>query len=731
MKQVLRKGLKDIVVEEVPDPIAIPHHVLIRPAFSLISSGTETASIHRQGLVREVADNPSHINKILNVMRSTGPIRTLAEVRAKFNEYSVLGYSGAGVVVDKHESIRDLEVGDRVAYGGEGTGHGETVLTGRNLVARVPDTVTLEHASFTTLGSIALNALRTAGIGVGDIVAVIGLGLVGQLISQLVRLQGGVVIGVDLRPDRVDLARTLGADYATSTDRVMEQVGALTEGRGVDCAIVAAAAKSSSPAELALTLCRDRGKMVVVGAVGISLPWEQMYLKEIQLFMSRAYGPGSYDTEYEKGGVDYPISYVRWSENRNMEEFLRLASLGRVQLEPLISHRFDHENAPRAYETILDPSSESLAVLLRYRDGGRDLPAAAFKPKTRVEVRSTSASSSDLRAAVIGAGNLARWAHLPNLKKVDGVQLHAVCSSSGARGRNYAERFGAKYCTSDYNDILCDESIDIVLVLSRNQHHAPQALAALRAGKHVFLEKPMAITEDECHELIETAEQTGRYLTVGFNRRFAPFYLEMKRQLSRRTGPAIINIRVSSPDIAGSYWMADPKIGGAILGEACHFADLMYWLVEAEPTRVCAFSLPTGKKEPIGENNLAAAFHFDDGSIANLTYATTGSRASAGERVEAFAAGIGVVVEDFKRLTIAGRVSKKQSCIWPKKGYLEQMTAFIDAIRKGSSPAVTARDGARATIVCLRMLDSARRGTAVDIQPGADGVMLKGLDGGK
>ena len=380
MKQVIRKGLKDIIVDEVPDPTLLPHHVLVRPLYSLISSGTETASIHRDSLLSEVADNPSHLRKIWDVAMKTGPAATLAEVRAKFSEYAVLGYSGAGVVAARHATVTDLEIGERVAYGGEGTGHGETILVGRNLAARMPEGMACEHACFATLGSIAMNAVRTARIELGDVVAVIGLGLVGQLVAQLVRLQGGVVVGIDLNARRVDLARGLGADHGIAGASALEGVRGLTNGRGVDCAIVAAASKSPAPAQHALSLCRDRGRICIVGAVGMEFPWNDMYLKEIQLYMSRAYGPGSYDASYEKQGRDYPLPYVRWTENRNMEEFLRLASTGRLDVRPLITHEFPLDEAATAYDTIFDPAAGSLAVLLRYPAASAADPAAAFTP---------------------------------------------------------------------------------------------------------------------------------------------------------------------------------------------------------------------------------------------------------------------------------------------------------------------------------------------------------------
>jgi predicted dehydrogenase/threonine dehydrogenase-like Zn-dependent dehydrogenase len=707
MQQIIRKGIKDILVEDVPDPIAAPHHVLIRPVFSLISSGTETASIHQEGVLKEVADNPSHIRKVLDVMKTNGPIPTVREVYAKFSEYAALGYSGAGILVEKHRTVTDLEPGDRVAYGGEGTGHAETVITGRNLVARVPENVKLEHACFATLGSIALNAVRIANISLGDRVAVIGLGLVGQLVAQLARLQGAVVLATDLRTDRVQLARNLGAQEPIF-GALKEQVATITNGKGADCVIVAAASKSSTPCKLALDICRDRGRIVVLGAVEMSFPWNDMYLKEIQLFMSRAYGPGSYDPAYERQGQDYPYSYVRWTENRNMEEFLRLVGHGDVKIDPLITHRFPLTDGPAAYQTIMDPASNSLAVLLQYKT--EDSPAAAseFIPRRTVSVQGGKKKEGQIGVALIGAGNLARWAHLPNIQKHPNVSLRAIHSNSGVRGKGYGTRFGSAYCTTDYMQILTDPEVDVVFITSRNQQHGRQAAEALRAGKHVFVEKPMAITEEECRDIAHAAQESGCHLTVGFNRRFAPFYTPLKAKLSKRTSPAVIGCRINSPGISGGYWMADPAVGGAILGEACHFVDLMYWLLDSEPISVSAYSLPTGKQDPVGENNMVASFHFADGSIGTLNYSTIGSKTSGGERVEVFMQGLGMITEDFKRLTTAAGLRTTQKKMFAEKGYGTQIEGFINDLRSGKVPQVTVRDGVRSTVACLRMLQSAR-----------------------
>ena len=716
MKQVFRKGLRHIVVADAPEPVVTSHHVLVNPVYSLISSGTESASIH-EGILREVAENPSQLSKVWDGVKSMGPVATLAEVRAKFQEYAALGYAGAGIVLDRHPSVTEVKVGDRVAYGGEGTGHGETILASRNLVVKVPDEVPFQHACFTTLGSIALNSIRISEIGVGDVVAVIGLGLVGQLVAQLARLQGARIVAIDLRSDRVELARKLGGDSCLDgTASITDEVNAITNGLGADCVIVAAASKSSAPCQMALEICKDRGTIVIVGAVDLSFPWNEMYLKEIRLLMSRAYGPGSYDPEYEVRGRDYPIAYVRWTEKRNMEEFLRLVAQGRVDLQSLITHEFSLEDAPQAYQVVKDPTSSSLGVLLRYpRSGspnGSEIPATSQR-KINLPRR---AAKSDLKVALVGAGNLARWAHLPSLSKIANVSLHAVCSSSGGRGNTYARRFGASYFCSDYQQVLDDPEVDVVMVLSRNQHHFTQAYEALMAGKHVFVEKPMALTEADCRKLYNAVVVSGNQLTVGFNRRFAPFYRELKRSLSGRTGAAVINCRMSSPGISGTYWMADPSIGGAILGEAVHFVDLMYWLLESEPISVSAYTLPTGKTDPVGENNMVATFRFEDGSIGSLNYSTIGSKKAQTERVEVFANGITSMVQDFKRFQSISNFKRTRSTLWAYKGYEDQLRSFFSRIVEGKSPEVTVRDGARATLVCIEMLKSAQTLTSREIK---------------
>jgi predicted dehydrogenase len=702
MKQVIRRGLKEIIVDEVSDPVVSSNHVLVRPFYSLISAGTETADIHTDSIVKEVADNPSHLRTVWNVMKKTDPVSTFNEVRAKFEDYAVLGYSGAGIVIEKDRQVTDLQIGQRVAYGGEGTGHGETINVGRNLIARVPDNVTFQEACFTTLGAIAMNAVRLAQINIGDVVAVIGLGLVGQLTAQLVRCQGGVVIAIDLDKSRVDMALQTGADHGlVASDTSVAEVKALTGGRGADCVIVAAASKSAKPLQDGVFMCRDRGRVVMVGACPIEIPRSEMYVKELSFLVSRAYGPGSYDPKYEKQGVDYPISYVRWTENRNMEEFLRLMSVGKVNVRSLISHEFDLDDAPAAYQTIMGNGGGSMAVVLKYKASESEDPIASYRPSRKIAVNSAPLDKNEIRFAIIGAGNLAKWAHLPALKKIEGARLQAVVSNSGARGKSYAKRFGASYATSDYDELLKDGDIDAVIIASRHKDHAQQAIDALNAGKHVFIEKPMAITIDECRAITDAVESSGKRLMVGFNRRFAPYYMEMKKNLAGRTSPIVISTRMNSPGIENG-WAADASQGGVVLGEGCHFIDLMHWLLESEPVSVSAYGF--------GGHNVAASIKFADGSIGNFIYSVVGSESSAGEMVEVFAPGVGMATEDFKRLSIKKTSRKQSSKFFAAKGYDEQLASFVKSLIEGKETEVAVRDGARATLGCLLILQSIQTG---------------------
>jgi predicted dehydrogenase len=548
-----------------------------------------------------------------------------------------------------------------------------------------------------------MNSVRLSEINIGETVAVIGLGLVGQLVAQLVRCQGGVVIAIDLDKDRVETAQETGADFGLiANETIVQQVMAQTNGRGADCVIVAAASSSPKPLQQGVSMCADRGRIIMVGACPIEIPRAEMYVKELKFMISRAYGPGSYDPTYEKQGVDYPISYVRWTENRNMEEFLRLVSVGKVNVKPLVSHEFDLIDAPRAYETIMNGNNgRSLAVVLKYPAGEAENAIESYKPNRKIVVNPTPVNKDKIKFALIGAGNLAKWAHLPALQKIDSAKLHAVHSNSGARGKSYAMRFGANYASSDYEEILNDKDVDAVIIATRHKEHARQAIAALQAGKHVFIEKPMAITIEECQAIYKAVQNSGKQLMVGFNRRFAPYYVEMKNNLKGRTSPMLVSCRMNSPGIENG-WAAEPSHGGVVLGEGSHFIDLMYWLTESEPVSVSAYSL--------GEHNVAASLKFADGSIGNFIYTVVGSESSGGELVEVFAPGVSILSEDFKRIVVKRKKRDARSKFFAAKGYQEQLESFVQSLKRGDETAVTVIDGTRATLGCLMILEAARTG---------------------
>lgn len=718
MRQAVRYGLKEIRVEELPAPTLKSHHVLVGVQASLISSGTETASIKTKGVAHELRENPSHIEKILKVMQATSPLLTIAEVRAKFEELVVLGYAGAGTVLAVHPTVKDIQVGDRVAYGGEGTGHGEVVLAARNLITPIPDALSYEEAAFATLGAIATNAVRAASISLGDRVVVIGLGLVGQLIAQIARAEGARVIGVDLQPERIALAKRLGVEHGIISDEsAADNVKSLTDGRGADAVIIAAAAKSSAPAQLGMRMCRDRGAMVVVGAVGLDLPWHEMYMKELKLYMARAYGPGSYDDAYERQGRDYPFAYVRWTENRNMGAFLEAIADKRIAVEPLITNRYTLDDAPAAYTSIIEAPSKTLAVVVQYpeiADASGDHRALL---RTSVPVNSAAPAATPradgVRLALVGAGNIAKWAHLPVIQKVPGASLHAVQSGTAARTVSYARRFNAKYATSSFQEILDDPEIDAVLITSRNPQHASQAVASLNAGKHCFVEKPVALTREECDALRAAAASSGRVAVTGFNRRFAPDYVKLRQAAQRSSGPLAIQCTVTSPGISGDYWMADPAIGGAILGEACHFVDLIAWIGGARVRSVSAISLPQEAVGGQGSNTLSATLKLENGNVGSLLYTTLGNAAETGEKTVVLGSGLRAETEDFRSLWIRGagqRVSTKR--FFADKGYREQLEAFVGAIRGTTAASVTTQEGIDATLVCLAMIESAKQGGA-------------------
>lgn len=716
MKQVLqfrRTGRTRVV--DLPAPLPPRGGLLVRTCWSLISPGTERMLVEAggAGLARTAVQRPDLVRQVVQKVQRDGLQATLDSVRGRLNAALPLGYSCAGLVEELGEGLAGFQIGDRVACAGAGlANHAEFVAVPKHLCAGVPDGVSLEDAAFVTVGAIALQGVRIADARVGETCVVIGLGLVGQLTVQILKAAGCRVFGIDVAQDKVDLARALGADGACirSDETLHEQVRDLTRGRGADAILVTAATSSNDPVTLAAQLARDRAVVVAVGLVGLDVPRNAYYEKELDLRLSRSYGPGRYDRTYEELGIDYPVGYVRWTEQRNMEAFLQLIAERKVQPSQLVTHRVPIEEAERAYAIVTGATGEpSLGILLRYSD-----PAA---PVRRIELADGRIGPPSplvpgrgtLRLGVVGAGSFARAVLLPRLKQLaPAVQLHTVAAASGASAQQTASRFGFRYATSDWRAVVQDPEVDAVLVATRHDLHPVVAAAALRAGKAVFLEKPMALSEEGVDDLLAVTRESGRVLQVGFNRRFAPLVERVRAAFRQRQGPLTLSYRVNAGTAAPGSWVLDPEQGGGrLVGEVCHMVDTLYSLVGAPVTEVYARTLPRPPSE--AADDVLLTLTFQDGSIASIAYAASGDRSLAKERLEVFGDRRAVVLDDFQRLTLhqGGRTETHAQRV-QDKGHAAELRAFADAVLQGSPSPLDPREAAHVTRVTFAALRSAR-----------------------
>ena len=686
MKQLLQSAATgETEVAEVPAPRASAGTVLVRTAASLVSAGTERTSVEfsRKSLVAKARSRPDLVKKVVDKARTDGILSALSAARARLDKPLALGYSSSGIVIGVGHGVEGFRTGDQVACGGAGyASHAEIVRVPTHLAARVPDGVKLEHAAFATVGAIGLHGLRLAEPQLGEWVAVVGLGVIGQLTVQMARAAGCRVVGIDLDGDRVARARTLGAEAAliVGSDDVRETVRALTGGAGVDAALVPAATTSNDPVTLAADLCRDRGRVVVVGAVGMDLPRPPFYEKELSFRISRSYGPGRYDPIYEEGGIDYPIGYVRWTENRNLRAFLDLLGDGRVRVEPLVTHRIPIEEGDRAYRVITE-REPSLGVLLTYPGEAEHLNR---EPARRVDQGVPGTGGPGI--GLLGAGAFATGTLLPAIQSVGGFRFVGVATASGASSHHVARKYGFAFATTEERVLLADESVELVAVLTRHDLHARQVTAALEAGKHVFCEKPPALDEDELANVVHAyTRASGRLLTVGYNRRFSPMAMRMRAFLAEAAEPLLLHCRVNAGAIQPSHWVQDPEVGGGrIVGEVCHFVDLLTYLTGALPVRVRASGTPDGDR--YREDNVVLMLDFEDGSVGTIGYAAGGDPALGKERVEAFGGSAVAVLDDYRSLELhrGGRLRRERSRLLQDKGHRGEWEAIGRALRTGS-----------------------------------------------
>ncbi len=705
MKQVFFDGKGKLLVREVPAPAAPENGALVRVVASLISSGTEmTAASGRGSLVRKALEQPQLIRRALELAAREGIRFAAGQVQDIAETWFPTGYSAAGVVVEPGREPGDLRPGDRVACAGAGfANHAEYDAVPRNLLARIPEGVTFRQAAFTTVGTSALQGVRRAEVTLGETVVVVGLGLIGQITVQILDAAGCVVIGSDPIPERREMAARLAGAHTLDPmlGDAAAQVMALTNGVGADRVILCAATPSSQPTNEAFKMCRERGRVVMVGAMGMNLERPEFYNRELDFVISRSTGPGRYDPAYEERGVDYPIGYVRWTEQRNMEAFLRLIADGKLDLDALIAAEFPVEEAEAAYEAV---QSGALAVLLNY--GGPGGAEAQTAPPKAI-VRAARPKAGRIGLALIGAGAFARAVHLPNLKASPYFDVRAVVSDSVSAAQA-AQKAGARLATTDLAAALAEEDIEAVLIATRHDLHAAQAIAAAQAGKHVFVEKPMALTVEDCWAMIEAARQAGVLLAVDFNRRMAPTARTLKDALGRVGGQKTICFRVNAGPLPATHWLNDPVVGGGrLLGEGVHFIDFICGMLDADPLTVSAQGSADGQ-------NFAITLRFPDDSLGVIIYTAQGDPAFPKERVEAFAGRGVAVLDDFKTLAFSG-LSGRAVRGGPDKGHRGLLDNFGAAIRGEADLAVSGADGLRATRTALAALESIRTGQTVTL----------------
>jgi predicted dehydrogenase/threonine dehydrogenase-like Zn-dependent dehydrogenase len=742
MKQVLQnRKTGQVRVVDVPTPQLRSDGLLVRNVSSLISAGTERASIElsQKSLVGMARERPDLVQRVLDKLRKDGFLATMNAVREQFDRELPLGYSAAGIVTGLGTNVTGYEPGQLVACCGAGFAcHAEMNAVPKLLAAAAPEKVTAEQAAYATVGSIALQGIRNTDARVGETIAVVGLGLIGQLAVMLLRASGCRVIGLDVSPKRVEQALTNGAvaAFAGEGPAIEEAVLKATRGRGCDAILITAATKSNAPVELAARIARDRAKVVMVGVTGMDIPRNDYYHKELTFIVSRSYGPGRYDSQFEEKGHDYPIGYVRWTEQRNLEAFLDLCALGAIKPETLTTHRFPIADAVQAYEMILEGKEPYLGVVLEY-------PTTDVPPASKIELRLTSTQNQEPRTknqlgiSFIGAGNFARGVLLKNLQKLPGIEYRGILTASGQSAVSAGNRYGFAFCTSEVDEILSDSATDAVFIATRHSQHADLVLRALKAGKAVFVEKPLAVNAEQFERMRQAVGGTGSgasmpatasphtpsptpggrgepehpsghppitknqepgtknlsasqpstlnpqppRLMVGFNRRFAPMAVTLKQHFAG-VHPLHMVYRVNAGTIPAEHWLSDPAEGGRIVGEGCHFLDFFAYLTDASPVSVERYAVDRSSPDDV-----QLTVQYDDGSVGHLIYTTTGAKATSKERVEVFGGGRSGLLDDFRALeldTSSKRIVNQKSWFSQDKGHAAELAAFVDSVRTGA-----------------------------------------------
>ena len=716
MKQVIQSARTGkLSLRDVPEPRVRSGHLLVASRASLISAGTERMVIDfaRKSLAGKAKERPDLVRKVIDKARRDGIVSTFKAVMARLDEPLPLGYSAAGEVVAVGAGLEGtFRVGQRVAMAGAGlANHAELNVVPRNLAATIPDGLAYEQAAFGTIGAIALAGIRSLSAQLGDVVAVMGVGLVGQMAVQLLALQGARVVAIDTNPQRLALAKAMGAEltWILGEPGLAEAVFALSGGIGCDSVLIAAATESSEPLALAAELARDRARVVLVGKTGTTFDYAAFMKKELTLTVSRSYGPGRYDDDFEGRGVKYPVGWVRWTETENLREVVRLmdpALPRRLDVGALISHRFEFEQAEAAYRLVTAGAEPHLGVVLGY--GG----TAGAKPVKAFPAPRNAAGSCVL--GVIGAGSFARTVLLPELARLPGVEMRTICTQRGASAEHGQQTFGFATATTDMEVVLNDPAINAVLVATRHANHAEMVARVLVAGKSVLVEKPLALDRGQLEQVSAARDGSAGFFLVGFNRRFAPMTVKARAHLARHAGPKVLVLRVNAGALPAESWVnAAEEGGGRILGELCHFIDLARVLV-ASP--IATVQADAARVTHGGCDDLAVTLTFQDGSLATIIYTAQGDSAHSKERFECFAGGTVVAIDNFLTFSVTqdGR-TRVEKALGQDKGHRAELEAFVRAVREGGPPPADEAELIETSLATIAVLDSLRDGRRIRV----------------
>lgn len=713
--QRLSNGSVEVI--EAPSPALVDLSIRVTTLFSAVSSGTEGGKVAagRMSLLEKARSRPDQVRQVLEATRSLGLTATIRKIRTRLEGAQPLGYSLCGRVAEVGKGAGAFTVGSLVACAGGGyANHADEVVVPVNLAVAVPDAVQPEAAAFTTLGAIAMQGVRLARPGPGDCALVIGLGMIGQLACQILRASGCRVFGTDISDQATTLARhSLSADAAIVAGPLMESSFLeFSRGRGADIVLICAGSKGNGPIEMAGALARRKGRVVVVGAVGMQIPREPYYRKELELTVSCSYGPGRYDPSYEEAGLDYPLPFVRWTEQRNMEAVLDLMAAGSIDPLPLIESRVPFEQAPSIYSGMASGNSRQCGILIEY-------PSNSAQKMARVDLMSKprARTIAGVGLGLLGSGSFAQSFLLPHLRHEKGITLVSICTRTGLSSADIGSRAGFRTAVDSLETMLQDPDVGAVAIAARHDLHGPSVVKALSAGRHVFVEKPLCITREELQAIGAIA--AGRaisppVLQVGFNRRFSPSAMAVKRHFSGRTAPMVVVYRINAGRIPRDSWIQDPvQGGGRIVGEACHFIDLMQYLTDSEPVRVSAACIRTADSSAVAEDCVVVNLEFGDGSVGSMAYLSEGAKVLPKERVEVHSSGLSAVIDNFSSVElIGGRVSSRRKLAG--KGYPEEIHAFIAALSSGVPP-IPIRSLLATTETTFCILDSLRSGGPVPV----------------